>query len=228
LDLEHIKKQSGSRNITICEICLTKARTETDIVFKLSCDLLSKLEALDSCDQGLLRQLELIFVKISTFLNINFSKECLIEATSVKTHKVLKSESKCIDFLCAENRSRVILNSMLGLSGQPLIGEKSELSNMATNKMKSLCLAYESLMGVTNSNLTTAPSVLINLKLLKATHSKAVLAECGLPTGGSYVLLQNLATSKLPELNPPESGDFVSADDNIQVILLSQPNSSSG
>ena len=62
-------------------------------MFKLACDLLSKLEALDSCEQGLLRQLELIFVKISTFLNINFSKECLIEATSVKTHQVLKAES---------------------------------------------------------------------------------------------------------------------------------------
>ena len=44
-----------------------------------------------------------------------------------------------------------------------------------------------------------------------------LLAETGYPTGGSYSLIQNLSISPLPELVPPSTGDFVSADDNIQV-----------
>ena len=87
------------------------------------------------------------------------------------------------------------------------------ITTLSSAKVKSLCIAYESLLGITNTNLTTAPSIARNLKLLKATHSRVLLAETGYPTGGSYSLIQNLSISPLPELVPPSTGDFVSADD---------------
>lgn len=205
------------RIVAVCETCIDNAQKDTDPVYKLVREVLSQLDSLGDCDTDLVNLLEKVSVRISIILHKNFAKECLAESKSVKTHQIIKNESDCLDFLCHNNRSKTIINTMLGLSGQKIISDKCELRNLTNKKLKNLCLAYESLMGLTNSKLTTAPSVFRNIRLLKATHSRDLITVCGFPTGGSYKLQQDLATNPLPELNPPSSGDFASADDNIQV-----------
>jgi hypothetical protein len=183
-------------------------------------ETLAKLDSVFDCDSDLVSLLESIFVKIAAILHQSFARECLAESKSVKTFKTIKTESNCIDFLCHNSRNKPIINTLLSLTGHDIISEKSDLRKLSQKKIKNLCLAYESLMGLSNSNLTTAPSVLRNIKLLKATHSRDFVSICGYPTGGSYTLLQTLATSPLPVLNPPQFGDFASADDNMQVNII--------
>ena len=201
----------------ICQGCLDRARKENDPVYKMLKQLEHNLDSGAELGSTLSDQMELIFVKLASILSKKFVSECTSESKIVKTHELLKSQSRNLDFLTHTRRNRTLLNALLGIAGQKTVGGTNELEEMPRVKLESLCLTYESLMGLANSNLTTAPAVSRNLQLLKATHSKDLLRRCGFPTGGSYKLLQRLATGDLPELDPPGTGGFVSADDNIQV-----------
>ena len=218
LDPDTVRRSSLTRNVIVCEVCIQNAH-KSNPDFKLLSEVYSKLDNLQDCDSDLLELLFKVFVKISVILHKGFAEDAVLESKSVKTHKKIKIESDNIDFLCNDNRCFPVINTLLGLSGHKLLSDKNELRKLPEKKIFNLSLAYESLMGLTNSNVITAPSLMRNLKLLKSTHSRNLISVCGFPTGGAYKLLQKLATGSLPELDPPKIGDFVSADDNLQVNI---------
>ena len=213
----NLKKNPPSRNVPICKGCLENARKESYPAYTVLTQLLTILDSAVELDTESCDLMEQIFVKIAAILSKRFVRECTVESKSVITHQLLKSQSKNLDFLSHHGRDKAFINALLAMAGQNVMRGNNELEQMSKVKLESLCHAYESLMGLANSNLTTAPAVSRNLQLLKATHSKDLLRRCGFPTGGSYPVLQRLAVGDLPELNPPVIGDFVSADDNIQV-----------
>ena len=222
--MNKIKRHPGIRIVTVCELCIQLAKSLEDPLHKNLTETLTMLNSVTIVESVTVSLLESMLLKIAAILRQSFSKECWIESRSVKTLETIKKESSCIEFLCHKNRNNVIINTLLSLAGQDNISEVIELRKLPQKKIRNLCLAYESLMGLSNSNLTTAPSVLQNIRLLKATHSRDVVRVCGYPTGGSYTMLQTLATSPLPVLSPPQCGDFASADDNLQVIISAHEN----
>ena len=217
---DNIVRNPGSRIVTVCEVCIISARSVEDPLYRHLSETIVQLESVIDSDLEIVSLLETMFVKVASIFQKSFAKECLLESKTVKTFETIKNESKCLDFLSHKSRNKSIINALLTLTGHNVISEQNSLKTLPNKKVKNLCIGYESLMGLCNSKLTTAPSVLRNIKLLKATHSRDFISLCGYPTGGSYTLLQSFATSPLPELDPPQFGDFVSADDNLQVLML--------
>ena len=211
-----VQKLGLNRHLYICHACLVNARSAADSVFKAVKCLEEVLDSLSECDEDLLKMMEVVFVKLASMVHLGLKEDTQMEHMFVKTIDDLKYQAKSKDFLCSSQRSSAVIEGLLALSGIDPVYSKS-VKSLSMSKQENLCLAYESLMGLSNANLTTAPSIYRNIKLLKAVHSKGLLAEVGYPTGGSYPLLQSLCTTTLPELLPPSVGDFVSADDNIQV-----------
>ena len=164
-------------------------------------------------DTELLDLLESLLVKVSSVFNRFFVNECYRESMVVNSIETIQQGSKSLEFLTNENRNKAIINTLLSLTGQNIITKLSDLEELTDKKLNKLCLSYECLMGLSNSRVHTAPSVLKNVKLLKAAHSRNLIELVGYPTGGSYTMLQKLVISPLPILDPPKTGDFVSADD---------------
>ena len=217
LDQDQVKKLGKSRNLLVCSECLVTARRDEDGVYKHLLALSEGLNTVDYCDGELLKLVDTVFVKLAKIVSHRFQDDTSMEHFSVKSLNDIKMKSQPLDFLMHKQRCTVVIACLAALSGVDMTIKMAEIQTLSRLKVNNLCLAYESLMGLANSNLTTAPSIARNLKLLKTVHSKVLLTEIGYPTGGSYTLLQNLSTALLPELKAPQAGDFVSADDNIQV-----------
>ena len=130
-----------------------------------------------------------------------------------KNHEILRAESSELVFLSKTNKNCVLVKTLLGFAKLEI---SSELQNLSPARLYALCTAYEAILSMKHSLVTTAPAVMRNVMLYKITHSRQLLDMVGAPSGGTYFVLDYIIKSELPKLFPP-TNDFVSCDDNLQV-----------
>jgi hypothetical protein len=139
--------------------------------------------------------------------------EIQLELKSCKSHQILKNEGGELDFLSKPNRSEVLMNTFLGFAN---LNANTPLQMVTEKKLYALCTAYEAVLSLKHSSVTTAPAVMRNLRLYKTTHSRQLLETVGSPSGGKHTLLNSVINAELPTLLPPNN-DFITCDDNLQV-----------
>ena len=96
------------------------------------------------------------------------------------------------------------------------LGIDAGYDSLPIEKLYSLCTAYEAILSLKHSKVTTAPAVMRNLIIYKTTHNRQLLEAVGAPSGGRHSFLEGIMNASLPSLNPPIN-DFVNCDDNLQV-----------
>ena len=127
------------------------------------------------------------------------NQEIQSELKTLKTHRVIKSEFKEIVFLTKINRNSVLIKTLLGFGN---IESDTNLENVSEKKLYALCTAYEAILSLKHSNVTTAPAVQRNLRLHKATHSSDLMESVGSPSGGRHYMLRQILTASFHPFLP--------------------------
>ena len=206
---------SDTRALVVCDKCLGKAEVETtqeQTTFAALCDILQCLDSV--LDSGSSRNAELLSVimhRLAFTQTSVIDSEIELEIKSCKTHESLKKESCELQFLSKGNK--VLIKTLLGFSKFAL---NTELEQLSSKKLYALCTAYEAVLSLKHSKVTTVPAVMRNLRLYKATHNRDLLDTVGAPSGGKHTTLSLVMNADLPTLLPP-TNDFISCDDNLQV-----------
>ena len=182
--------------------------------FKLLTDILDILDSdLNTTSPRNQELLSSVMYKLSSSQSLVLDSEIQSEISVRKTHKILRAESSEIAFLSKTNKNNVLLKTLFGFAKLDM---STELQNMSPAKLYALCTAYEAILSMKHSLVTTAPAVMRNVMLYKITHSRQLLDMVGAPSGGKHSVLSSIIRSELPHLFPP-ANDFVSCDDNLQV-----------
>ena len=126
---------------------------------------------------------------------------------------MLGKESCELLFLSKTNRNQVLVKTLLGFAN---FDSNFTLQLLTEKKLYALCSAYEAILSLKHSLVTTAPAVMRNLRLYKTTQKRDLLETIGAPSGGKHTTLTNVINEDLPTLLPP-TNDFITCDDNLQV-----------
>ena len=208
---------SNTRALYVCAECLERAEWQTESEGKSFSALTAILMYLDSeLDMTSSRNKQLlstIMHKLASSLNGTLNQEIQTELKSHKTHQNLKNESVELVFLSKPSRSSVLIQTLIGFANLDL---NFPLEKMTPKKLYALCTAYEAVLSLKHSLVTTAPAVMRNIQLYKSTHSRDLLESVGSPSGGKPTMLSSIMNGELPHLKPPNN-DFCSCDDNLQV-----------
>ena len=210
-------KLSNTRALFVCDNCLAKAERETQSETQTFSALSEIFRCLDSVlDTASSRNTELVSVimhRLASTQSSLLDSEIQLELKSCKSHQILKNEGGELDFLSKPNRSEVLMNTFLGFAN---LNANTPLQMVTEKKLYALCTAYEAVLSLKHSSVTTAPAVMRNLRLYKTTHSRQLLETVGSPSGGKHTLLNSVINAELPTLLPPNN-DFITCDDNLQV-----------
>ena len=201
----------------VCRNCLTRALSESTLEIETFNALnavngiLTKIS--DISNDRNLNLVSLIMHNLASKQKSLLDNEIREELQFPKTLNQIKNESDELCFLTNPRRNLVLLRTLLGFAN---LSANTPLEMIGDKKLYSMCTAYEGVLSMTHSKVTTVPAVLRNLRLYKTTHSQKLLEVIGAPSGGQRTLLRSLINEELPPLMPP-SNDFVSCDDNLQV-----------
>ena len=218
LDSKKVGKRDSVRPFWVCSTCLEVARRSNSQVLSETLNkmsLLVKIIQSETIIKNTEEESKLIQI-ISALLQTQdqfITDECDELFRSKKDHEAVKKLSSERVFLSSDDRNKVLLHTLMALS------KIDDLNRASDSKIKSLCVSYESLLNTRDKKVVTMPALGRNFRILKQTHSKTLFNSIAYPAGGKYWTVQKLAISELPELFPP-SGDFVSTDDNLQVLLV--------
>lgn len=212
-----VNKMSNTRILFVCRLCLTRAKEETQDeirTFSILSGIHNSLQSLsDTASDRNNTLIAAIMHKLAQVQSNRLNNEIKAELKTPKTHELLRSECEEIVFLSKINRNSVLIQTLLGFGN---IKSNTNLENMSEKKLYALCSAYEAVLSLKHSNVTTAPAVKRNLILYKATHSANLVESVGSPSGGRHSLLSQILNSDLPPLPTPHN-DFISCDDNLQI-----------
>ena len=204
----------------ICDECLDRAKGDSTSQFESKTHKLLKhfLHSLnsDEVDTTSDRNSELVSLimhRLATLQSSVIDSEIQAEIRSPKTHETLKGNCCENKFLRHENRSVALLRTLMGFGK---LGIDAGYDSLPIEKLYSLCTAYEAILSLKHSKVTTAPAVMRNLIIYKTTHNRQLLEAVGAPSGGRHSFLEGIMNASLPSLNPPIN-DFVNCDDNLQV-----------
>ena len=182
--------------------------------FQLLTDILASLDSdLNTTSPRNQELLSSIMHKLACSQSSVLYSEIQSEMSVRKNHEILREESSELVFLSKSSRNSVLVKTLLGFANLEM---SSELQNLSQNRLYALCTAYEAILSMKHSLVTTAPAVMRNVMLYKITHSRQLLDMVGAPSGGKHSVLSSIIKSELPHLFPP-ANDFVSCDDNLQV-----------
>ena len=203
--------------MVICANCLAKATSETQSevkTFALLTEIAENLEMdLDTTSRRNSELVSIIMHRLAVSQSSVLDAEIQSELKTSNTPQTLKSESSPLQFLSKPNKSAVLIKTLFGFAK---LDAKTEFECMSYKKLYALCTAYEAILSIKNSSVTTAPAVMRNLMLYKTTHDRQLLETVGAPSGGKHSVLNKIMNTELPKLLPP-ANDFCSTDDNLQV-----------
>ena len=201
----------------MCRLCVARAREETQNemrTFSILSDILSSLQSVsDTASDRNNALVAAIMHKLAQLQSNKLNHEIQTELKTPNTHEVIKNECEELVFLSKTNRNSVLIQTLLGFSN---INLNTHLEKIPEKKLFALCTAYEAVLSMRHSNVTTAPAVMRNLRLYKATHSRNLVESVGSPSDGRHSVLSQLLNSELPPL-PTPGNDFISCDDNLQI-----------
>ena len=208
---------SSSFPLAVCHTCLVQAERDTSseqTTFEALSDITKCLDSVS--DISSYRNADLVAAilhRLAGTQTRNIDFEIKSEFGTPKTPKTLQKESSEILFLSKPNKNQAVIKTLLGFAS---LDSQTELNKLTPKKLYALCTAYEAILSLRNSLVTTAPAVMRNLRLYKTTHSRELLETIGAPSGGKSTTVGSVMNAELPKLLPPEK-DFVTCDDNLQV-----------
>ena len=180
---------SNTRALHVCVECLNRAEGETESEGKSFSVLTAILVSLDSeLDTASNRNTQLvskIMHKLASSQNSIINQEIQTELKSHKNHQTLKNESDELVFLSKPCRNSVLIQTLIGFAS---LDPNFPLEKMTEKKLYALCTAYEAVLSLKHSVVTTAPAVMRNIQLYKSTHSRDLLESVGSPSGGKPTL----------------------------------------
>lgn len=214
---DKVYKMSNTRPLIVCVNCLSKAERETvqeQMTFEALGDILQCLErVVDTSSSRNSERQATIMHRLASTQSSALDSEIQSEIKTCRNHEMLKKESCELLFLSKTNRNQVLVKTLLGFAN---FDSNFTLQLLTEKKLYALCSAYEAILSLKHSLVTTAPAVMRNLRLYKTTQKRDLLETIGAPSGGKHTTLTNVINEDLPTLLPP-TNDFITCDDNLQV-----------
>ena len=220
LPADRVTRWGIRKRMLICDVCLQKAQQaqkppleeKTFVFLQNILDYLNSNEVDTSSDRNN-DIVARIMHKFASLQSAAIDCEIQAEIRSSKSHQNLKVKRSEESFLSDSKRNIALLRTLQGFAK---IEVETKYDTLPADKLYAFCSAYEAILSMKHSKVTTAPAVMRNFILYKTTHNRGLLESIGAPSGGKHSFLESLMRLSLPRLSAPNN-DFVNCDDNLQV-----------